>query len=151
MNDQLVSFEVARLLKEKEFDGKSFYHYFQDGRKHLLTENSIHLFIGCEGGLHTEDHLLSQEELNLQSGSFLHTLAPTQTAAQKWIYEKIGVYFQLLPIIQEEKEVWSCAGYLWDRKTKTRVQSSYTIQDTREEALEDGLKTVLKHEKENQI
>lgn len=151
MNDPLVSFEVARLLKENEFDGKSFYHYFQDGRKHSIENNSVHLCIDCERGLHTEDHFFCQEELNHYSGSFLHTLAPTQAVAQKWVYEKTGAYFHLSPAFnaEKEKEVWICVGYLWEKETRKRTHFLYTVRDTYEEALNEGLKIALKYEKEN--
>lgn len=147
MNDQLVSFEVASLLKENGFDGKSFYHYFQDGRKYLLEESSIHLCIDCERGLHTEDHLFSQKELDHYSGNTLHTLAPTQAVAQKWVFEKTGAYFHLSPAIggtEKEKEVWICVGYHWEKETRKRTQFLYTVRDTYKEALDEGLKITLK-------
>lgn len=49
MEEQLVSLEVARLLKEKKFSGSSFHHYYLDqDNEHTLQENSTHLFIGIE-------------------------------------------------------------------------------------------------------
>lgn len=53
MKEVLVSLETANLLKEKGFNGKSFYHYHYDtdNERFTLQDNSIQLFIGCEGGI----------------------------------------------------------------------------------------------------
>lgn len=65
MSDKLVTYEVAKLAKEKGFDGRSFYVY-----------NNEKILLGVKG------------VVNWHKVEFI---APTQSLLQRWLREEKGV------------------------------------------------------------
>lgn len=142
MKEVLVSLETAKLLKEKGFNGKSFYHYHYDtdNERFTLQDNSIQLFIGCEGGLDTEDHLLNQIELDKNGNTSYNLIAPTQSLAQKWLRD---VHKLIINVIAKDDNIWtyttgSMEGFI-------NIDGDYEDYPTYEEALETALQETLKY------
>lgn len=143
MQDKLISFKVAKLLRKKGHNCESFYHYYYDDEdnSYSIRENSAHLFIACERGLHTEAHSLSQLALNVSSESSRNLLAPTQSLVQEWIREARGVHIEIYA---------NASGWGWIL-TKTGGNGSTikaiegdTFFDSYGDALEEGLKQALR-------
>lgn len=118
MEEQLVSLEVARLLKEKGF---------------------------CEGSTYFYSNLNSTQELVNNHGSFYingmeldYIEAPTQSLVQKWLREAHKVMVLVDFDATEDKCFWSNI-YVSDLVVKqTKNHAKY------EDALEEGLLEVLK-------
>ena len=71
MEDTLITFETAKLAKEKGFDIKTTHYYLGDEEYHILNISKDY---GIEG-----------LNWNLRS---TRTSAPTQSLLQKWLREK---------------------------------------------------------------
>lgn len=125
MTEQLVSLEVAKLLKEKGFNEYSEWGYDFETNKSIDLDTL---------GLH----------LNSNIGNKKYTV-PTQSLAQKWLRKKYGIYFQIMPIMYNNRYRFGfeCIGFRWNKDQKRAIQFSYRIKDSYEEALEDGLKGAL--------
>lgn len=75
MKDQLVSFETAKLAKEKGFDLLTEYYYY-NGKEGYATKQGIN----------------KARPLNRNIYDFQYT-APTQSLLQKWLREKHKIEF----------------------------------------------------------
>lgn len=76
MVDQLISFETAKLAKEKGFISKSPYYQIDDADEIDLVD--------MKGfPLHSND----------QEGDYYE--APTQSLLQKWLWEKHGIFIEI--------------------------------------------------------
>lgn len=133
MIETIVSLETAKLLKEKGFNEPCLYYFGCDDKGNLIPK-CVAGIQDCEcrtvEDLYIQNNLLLEEEL----------LQPTLSLAQKWIREKgihIGVYA-------------NASGWGWIL-TKCGGNGSCikeieddTFFNTYEDALEEGLKQVLK-------
>lgn len=124
MNDQVTSFEVAKLAKEKEFKGNSFYCH----RHHEV------MYYHKSGGLYAYDFFSSFDNM---------VIAPTQSLLQKYLREKheiivtIGLDRTTAPKYFYEAYKYSHFG------NYDGCNSKFTYR-TYEEALEEGLMEGLK-------
>lgn len=119
MEEQLVSLEVAKLLKEKGF---------------------------CVGSTHFYSNLNSKEELVDNKGAYYingmeldYIEAPTKSLAQKWLRDTKGV----IVIIDCDT---TGTFYYYSSKVISKDNNCIVghYQRTYEEALEEGLKQALK-------
>ena len=127
MTDQLISFETAKLAKEKGFGGKELttdYSYQSD--KHILCripENNKSVFNG--------------DPMNPGNGYS----APTQSLLQKWLRETYFIHI----VIQV---FYSTIGKEWTFSVDIFYEGEKVIklpcEDTYEEALEIGEQEALK-------
>ena len=133
MEEQLISFGIAKILKEKNIVIESFYHYDTDG---YLMENSV------SNKSHVATHHLfgnnTDFELDRWGGGNISSIAaPTQSLLQKWLRETkkiiISVVFEL-----NSYELFIDNGY------NTGSEGYGDTFDTYEEALETGLQEALK-------
>ena len=140
MEDEIVSFETAMLLKEKGFDEPCchFYednelcklsHYHGDGTGFVRNNSPIN------------DRLLCEE---------MQCTAPTQSLAQRWLRETHHITFNANPnsnngeivyvvtikVISNKKHV--------DFNVMMDTSNKAIMFDTYEDALESGLKYCLK-------
>lgn len=76
IKEDYVSFEVAKLLKEKGFDGdiNAYYHIWDNGNK-----------------------VCSAQEFSCSEAPHLYILAPTHQMAMKWLREKHKILITIIP------------------------------------------------------
>lgn len=99
MEEQLVSFETAKLAKEKGFDYKTSYGYHNDEE---LTEHSILQNQGdymWSDELETEIYYIEEYSPNCKAWDWnrsnYYTSAPTQSLLQKWLREKHELFITI--------------------------------------------------------
>lgn len=127
MVEELVSWEAARLLKEKGFDIPTSYVYNEEGR------------VGRSFG----DYDWNHSEVR----SVSYASAPSQSLVQKWIREKHNLFVH---------SFCNASGWVWqiDKCDGTFIKWSDNAGwkwDTYEEALECGIIEALKLIKQTQI
>lgn len=131
MEEQIVSFETAKLAKEKGFDIPVRYGVF--GKKMKLTENH-----GWEWNKKLE--LRNWNTPNANSYS-----VPTQSLLQKWLREVHNVQLTIIPVgnVDFSLKYWhySILG-LNCNEGKNDVNRFFTYEQTLEEGLKEALKLV---------
>lgn len=118
MEDQVVSFETAKLAKEKGFDistNKYWCNYYIDEPFNKWK-------------------LLPTEELSI---SFMEFAAPTQSLLQKWLREVHNLVITISLGLFSEK-------YSYELSHSDKVYGIEYINGTYEDALEKGLIEALK-------
>lgn len=140
MEDEIVSFETAMLLKEKGFNEPCSYYY----------ENNDLYKLGYYHGDGTgfsrndapiNDRLLCEE---------MQCTAPTQSLAQKWLRETRNITFNANPHSNDGKIIYvvtikviSSNKYI-DFNVMMDASNKATMFDNYEDAIEAGLKYCLK-------
>lgn len=132
MKEQRITFETAKLAKEKGFKEYTFYRYVlgynsikEDKElKPWFKEDSMYLLRGVDN---SQPHLC---------------VAPTQSLLQKWLREKFHIYCRVatnsLTCHFPMNEIADVDG------TQMKGPSPLVIYKTYEEALEIGLQEALK-------
>ena len=122
MNEQLISFETAKLAKEKGFGGKE------------LTTLNWYFRGGVLGNIpcNNKADFCKEDEFS----------APTQSLLQKWLREK----HHLIIIVAYQYEYDSTSYSYWIYKENNSLPINQWVNDlnTYEEALEMGLQEALK-------
>ena len=140
MEDEIVSFETAMLLKEKGFNEPCPY-YYEDDELYKL------------GYYHGEGTGFVRNNSPID-GRFLcekmQCTAPTQSLAQKWLRETRNVTFNANPHSNDGKIIYvvtikviSSNKYI-DFNVMMDTSNKATMFDTYEDAIESGLKHCLK-------
>lgn len=126
MNEQYVSFEVSKLLKENGFDWFTYSYYTKDD----VDEKP---YFGMEN-LCPDNWNGEVDEVN-----DLWFSAPTQQMACRWLRKEKGIH--ILPEISEVKENPKYYCMIW----KTSTLESFIIElfDSYEDAIEAALQYVL--------
>jgi len=126
MTDQIISFQTAKLAKEKGFDWGVFEYFNLDN---VFTKEKQAINDGYICNINYNDRYTQPNAFS----------APTQTLLQKWLREKHNIH------IEVQKHPSGYLGYLKAHYTitgnkiiKTKLFSIY------EEALESGLLKALK-------
>jgi hypothetical protein len=125
MKEAYVSYEVAKLLKEKGFDWRVFNFYDEHGR---FSEHIGSVYTLYNWNYPAEDGHFSQ-----------HCSAPTQQMACRWLRKEKVIH--ILPEISEVKENPKYYCMIW----KTSTLESFIIElfDSYEDAIEAALEYVL--------
>lgn len=140
MEEQVVSLEVAKLLREKRFDVPCRYCY---GKGVWDSEYSIKDYIEEKRGTVYE----GESDTNADWNSTLFTLimdsmsAPTQTLAQKWLRDTQRTIV-LVDYDSTDTKYWCNITYMDSSRCEAFTTSLSC--GTYEEALEEGLKQALK-------
>lgn len=129
MIENRVSYEVAKLAKEKGFNELCSHYYvldFQNFERSELIKFSVPF-----------DNDNVYQEVRLSKGQPHLALAPTQSLLQKWLRDNYKIHLTVTSISQKS---WQChiqspGDILGDKY----IEDAYTY----EEALEDGLKEAL--------
>lgn len=121
MKDQLISFETAKLAKEKGFDYKVLNHYKGE---ELINNGKLYNFN-------------SKEEQKLWNIELIS--APTQSLLQRWLREEHKLY--ILYNFRMKIKVWYCTIL---SEEENKVVGNFKGLISYEEALEEGLKQALK-------
>lgn len=156
MEEQLISFETAKLAKEKGFKELCFNYYFEDG---VFKEN----ILKTTNGYYGEDVSFEFDELlenwnseflttkngdrcfgcSKNRGYFETFSAPTQSLLQKWLREKYMIIVTSDPIMG-----FSFCKYSWNIYIHSNIWrlDKFTAKqfDSYEQALENGLQEALK-------
>lgn len=122
MKEQLISFETAKLAKEKGFD------------------------VGCQHGWYK--HFISGESFVVDDLGNRHEIErPTQALLQKWLREVYNLHIQLHydPAINKwEYRIYVLNEYIYDTTNNKVFFNADLNFNTYEEALEQGLIEGLK-------
>jgi hypothetical protein len=140
MEDEIVSFETAMLLKEKGFNEPCSYYY---------EDNEL-----CKLGYYHGEGTGFVRNNSPIDGRFLcekmQCTAPTQSLAQKWLRETRNVTFNANPHSNDGKIIYvvtikviSSNKYV-DFNVMMDTSNKATMFDTYEDAIESGLKHCLK-------
>lgn len=126
MKDELISFETAKLAKEKGFHERVIYYYI----------DSTKCVDRIAPGAHSHLHVSNKKE-------GYHS-APTQSLLQRWLREVHGIHVWVVPNL-----LWQTYHFegLVDRKNTHKSNLTFSddlMKDTYEEALEAGLLEALK-------
>jgi hypothetical protein len=131
MEDELVSFEVAKLAKEKRFNQYCNYAYYE-----IYKDSEIEIKFSSNETMYSSEWKYFIQE------SFI---TPTQSLLQRWLREVHGAKLYCVPSPLSSRVnnwTWMLDAYeegVW----KGRVQSD-SIFDTYEQSLEKGLLETLK-------
>ncbi len=132
MQEDLITFETAKLAKEKGFDIPCRYSVTKENGQEEY-EDSIH----WTGDDFTVESML---EAKGNTGED-HFLAPTQSLLQKWLREVYNIIIYVKPgfdNLGKEEE------YYWNIKIRNKIFIKDGGFKTHEEALEIGLQEALK-------
>lgn len=138
MEEKIITFEIAKLLKEKNIVLDYFYHYNKNG---VLIENSInnrqHV---CTHNLFANN---TDFELNRWGGGTIDSLcAPTQSLLQKWLRDIHGIDIMVKTWTGDIKgeKTYASDVYLFGTIIYIKLERVKTY----EEALEKGLFEAIK-------
>lgn len=140
MKEKIVSFETAKLAKEKDFNWK--WLYYIDGNK----------YEGCyyEGDGNGRFRNNFEDDVSaLFIDNLFSCTAPSQSFIQKWLREKHQIHCAVIPFKFRNGKVMF-KYYNLGAETFSKILSKYfkTYEECLEEALYEGLK-LIKNEKNN--
>ena len=141
MEDEIVSFETAMLLKEKGFNEPCSY-YYEDNELYKLC-----YYQGNGTGFSRNDSPIN-DKLSCEE---MQCTAPTQSLAQKWLREDRECHMFVIPSLQEGNIIYYVHIIRYSNKTylghnlilKDSNASTMTFTSY-EDAIEEGLKYCLK-------
>lgn len=147
MKEQFITFETAKLAKEKGFDIPTI-QFYTSGKKAYLSEAEDYM---------TERY--AESNWNNGRGSYptepekVSCSAPTQSLLQKWLREQYSIYVTVLPYRDSEAEIELCFYYSLIQGSEElddilcnedHLGASSENFDSYEKALEKGLQEALK-------
>jgi len=136
MKEELITFETAKLAKEKGFDWETTKCY------QLLDDGSI---IKEEEGWDYQIITKINRQLTNWNKTTLHTSSPTQSLLQKWLREEHKIEVICTPKVID---VYACKIYDISEETINILRywsvTHKNAKKTYEEALEKGLEEALK-------
>ena len=140
MEDEIVSFETAMLLRDKGFDESCSYYYEDDKLYRLGYHNGDGNSLFCDNST-VNDMLLCDT---------IQCTAPTQSLAQRWLREIHHITFNANPHSNNGEIVYIVTIKVISNKKHvdfnvmmdTRIKA--TMFETYEDAIEEGLKYCLK-------
>ena len=140
MEDEIVSFETAMLLKEKGFNEPCSF-YYEDNELYKLAYYHGDGTGFARNNSPINDRLLCEE---------MQCTAPTQSLAQKWLREDRNITFNANPHSNDGKIIYvitikviSNNKYI-DFNVMMDTSNKAIMFDTYEDAIESGLKYCLK-------
>lgn len=142
MTEQLISFNTAKLAKEKGFNWPTLFYYFENynaGLDYILVDDILTQFGNIEG---VEDHNRSSYYCNRYS-------VPTQSHLQKWIREVHTIHIEISSYNDNDKIIYEYWIKDFRKDADVKVIDGMKNYNTYEEALEAGLSNVLLLNKDN--
>ena len=140
MEDEIVSFEIAMLLKEKGFNEPCSY-YYEDNELYKLC------YYQGDGTGFVRNNSPINEKISCEE---MQCTAPTQSLAQKWLRETRNITFNANPHSNDGKIIYvvtinviSSNKYI-DFNVMLDTSNKATMFDTYEDAIESGLRHCLK-------
>ncbi len=128
MTDQLISFETAKLAKEKGFNIPCT-DYFLEGH---YVSNQKYVPLGL---------YVTVNQLRINRNKYTNNIysAPTQSLLQKWLREEHSIDIIIEPNANEIQKY-----YCWRIRKNMEPAKWGNVTNTFEEALEAGLQQTLK-------
>lgn len=124
MNEDYVSLEVARLLKEKGFDSHFSTHFYENNKLECYMEDR-------------KKYWLQKDEY----------AAPTLYMAQKWLREKKGIYIWVEPVVGGKWTISYCDLKVCAEESdwieRELHKDDYHIYEDYTEALNTGILEIL--------
>ena len=140
MEDEIVSFETAMLLKEQGFNEPGSYYYEDDELYKLCHYQG-------DGTGFSRNEAPINDRLSCEE---MQCTAPTQSLAQKWLRETRNITFNANPHSNDGKIIYvvtikviSSNKYI-DFNVMMDTSNKANMFDTYEDAIESGLKHCLK-------
>jgi hypothetical protein len=132
MEEQLITFETAKLAKEKGFSG-----YFN-------CSQYVQYNTGEDGWklMSFEDYCRLDEEIGI--GDKIRLSAPTQSLLKKWLRENHDIHVSAFPVLKNR--YFASVSIITDNGTNGIIKSPYDpkeAKNTYEEAFEVGLQEAL--------
>ena len=127
ITEDYVSFEIAKLLREKGFAEKcrTYYKVFPENRIAAIYHSS-------------ENRGISEDDPN-------EILCPTLQMAIKWLLKKHNICIVSLPVVTDDEGEGGCLwNYIISKKLKT-LHTSDGLYESSEFALSNGLKYALEN------
>jgi hypothetical protein len=129
MKEQLISFETAKLAKEKGLDKIRCNYIYNIGYHDLQPEMDA----------------FESFPKDSVSGQFHLALAPTQSLLQKWLREKHKIYIDVDSACYLEEGKYAAQIHAHGKRHfQKNILDGFTIFKTYEEALEEGLAEALR-------
>jgi hypothetical protein len=142
MKDEIVSFKVAKLAKEKGFDEKCEYRYINSVFGHFKEHNGELGVFDC-----TDDdgNLIGFYKRRNSKGQPHLVIAPTQSLLQRWLREEKKLHISIDSLCDNDKDL-SNFYWMYDIKNNSTffLEKSGINFKTYEEALEQALEEALK-------
>ena len=151
MREQLISFETAKLSKEKGFNEREHWFY------KVKSENDIELY-GCTKkqlvgfkGYNPIYHKVNDYHTNKEkdNAKLYRCSAPTQSLLQKWLMEKYRIFINInydgndevfrVEIIKQNNDRSRKVFYL---KEENIIMMFHSYEDALEISLQEGLKLI---------
>lgn len=131
ITEDYVSYEVAKLLKEKKFNTPLLTFYITDKEKKEDDFQTMYFTDDAIDNNHSE----------------LCFIAPTQAMVMKWLREKYNIYISIQPDFPSDKDYKICwcwsASILHENCISTKGSQCYI--ETYEEATEAAIKYCLEN------
>jgi hypothetical protein len=148
MMEQLITFETAKLAKERGFDEESIMGYKEDGELMTIDRSEASWFAGASINFKNSDLTGYNKQFN--DDWICICIASSQSLLQKWLREKHNIHININKIYECSKNPALFNGWIVYIAGKT-FETSYKINEyfltnyfkTYEEALEEGLYQVL--------
>lgn len=144
MQEQLISFETAKLAKEKRFDCKCLAGYKSNGE---LRECYIDDLEDIFNSIYPISNSDIKDAVNKEWIFYDGCICPTQSLLQKWLREKHNIFITIeIDATSYPKFTYSILKYtelLWETGLELGV-NNLSLYRTYEEALEEGLQEALK-------
>lgn len=151
ISDTLISFETAKLAKEKRFDLSVMYHYWLEESNWILKPN-YQTVRGVDIFTTGEAIKIDIEELTTNydtpGNPDIFRAAPTQSLLAKWLREVHGLYVDAHPSHTDNKLFKTTfvveVVHLHKLKFYSGAEQNKDYFESYEEALEEGLFSALK-------
>lgn len=137
MQDELITFETAKLAKEKGFEEYVEYYFLNEGEKHTQSGSTNFNYKG------------TLNPIRIWEGNNTYYSRPTQSLLQRWLREKCGKHVQIIAEYYDNGINWNWQ-VLWSNKDfvnpydGTGLYGDNGEYTTYEQALEAGLQEALK-------
>lgn len=152
MKEVIISFEVAKLAKEKGFNAPTLFFYFKNFQAGL-----DYILINQFG--ETQFGKIENVDNHNKEGYYINRYsAPSQSLLQKWLREEYGLFVLVTDVVKsnlperKEKLNWYCEIYnVDDFNIRIKNDKNAFYFDTYEAALEAGLSQALKLIKDEEM
>lgn len=136
MNEEIISFETAKMVKEKGFSGFYAYRYNPNG---VLMERWFEVDFESEKETISITDIVNEEDIGLSMG---YIPASTQSLVQKWLREIHKISIVIAPSIKGENKwyynITKLDNIEWISEPELQSHDSY------ESALEVAIQVCLK-------
>ena len=150
MKEQVISFETAKLAKEKEFDWKSTIGYKENGESMTIDRSEVSFFAGASINFNNTDLIKYNKQFT--DDWVCVCVAPTQSLLQKWLREKHNIYVEVTHSYRDLSHYTYHVYTTWDEyceKITMAMNNELHHFSVYEDALEAGLQAGINRIKIN--